>query len=190
MVIDRFKRYDLVNKAKEQLGTPYVWGGQAPGGFDCSGLIYYTYQQNGFTIPRVAQDQYNASTKINFEQMQIGDLIFTGSSSSNVNHVVMYLGDNQYISAPETGKNVRIGDVSNLKNIVGYGTFDNTNVGITDNKSTTSNTTANTNNVSWWGSGFDSIKSGLTKFLVILFIIVLAIVFFMKAFDISIGGFI
>lgn len=81
-----------VAAAKSVLGTPYVWGGTAPGGFDCSGLTQWAYQQAGVELPRLAQDQ-DVGTPVSAEQLQPGDLaVWDG-------HVAMYAGDGQLIEA-------------------------------------------------------------------------------------------
>ena len=116
---------NLVESAKEFLGVPYVYGGNGKNGIDCSGLTQQAYADNGISIPRVAQDQYNASTKIEREDLQPGDLIFMSNTNStdNITHVVMYAGDNKIIEAPRTGLNVRMTSLNGRSNIVGYGTF-------------------------------------------------------------------
>lgn len=81
-----------VEAAKTQLGTPYVWGGSAPGGFDCSGLTSWAYKQAGLDIPRTAANQA-VGRQVSYEELQPGDLVvWTG-------HVAMYAGDGQMIEA-------------------------------------------------------------------------------------------
>lgn len=81
-----------VEAAKSQLGTPYVWGGSAPGGFDCSGLTSWAYRQAGMDIPRIAADQA-IGRQVSYEELQPGDLaVWDG-------HVAMYAGDGMYIEA-------------------------------------------------------------------------------------------
>lgn len=81
-----------VAAAKSQLGTPYVWGGTGPGGFDCSGLTSWAYSQAGVELPRLAQEQA-VGTQVAYEDLQPGDLaVWDG-------HVAMYAGDGMYIEA-------------------------------------------------------------------------------------------
>lgn len=81
-----------VAAAKSQLGTPYVWGGSAPGGFDCSGLTSWAYRQAGMEIPRIAADQA-MGRQVSYDELQPGDLaVWDG-------HVAMYAGDGMYIEA-------------------------------------------------------------------------------------------
>lgn len=81
-----------VAAAKQQLGTRYAWGGSAPGGFDCSGLTSWAYQQAGVELPRLAQEQ-NIGQQVRYEDLQPGDLaVWDG-------HVAMYAGDGMLIEA-------------------------------------------------------------------------------------------
>ena len=96
--------------ALAQVGTPYVWGGETPGvGFDCSGLVQAAYKAAGITLPRVAQDQYDATAKLGpGDPLQPGDLIFFGGGPTDVTHVGIYIGSGQMVDAPHTGADVRI----------------------------------------------------------------------------------
>ncbi|MFJ9710826.1 NlpC/P60 family protein [Streptomyces sp. NPDC101234] len=98
--------------ARAQLGTPYVWGGDGPaeGGFDCSGLTQAAYHAAGISIPRVAQDQYDAGPHLpKGTQPAPGDLLFFGTSPSTITHVSLYIGGGQAIDAPHPGAVVRQG---------------------------------------------------------------------------------
>lgn len=98
--------------ARAQLGAPYVWGGNGPsqGGFDCSGLTQAAYRAAGITLPRVAQAQYAATTKVPAGQpLKPGDLLFYGSPG-NLHHVGLYIGDNKMINAPNSRSVVRVED--------------------------------------------------------------------------------
>ena len=87
-----------------QLGTPYVWGGGAPGGFDCSGLIAWAYGQVGISLPHYAAAQYSMGTPVPMDALEPGDLIsFHGSG-----HIGMYIGGGQYVHAPQTGDVVKV----------------------------------------------------------------------------------
>jgi cell wall-associated NlpC family hydrolase len=103
-----------VDWALAQVGTPYIWGGETPGvGFDCSGLVQAAYKTAGITLPRVAQDQYNAGPLLPAgTQLDPGDLVFFGSGPSDVTHVGIYIGVENgramMVDAPHTGANVRV----------------------------------------------------------------------------------
>jgi cell wall-associated NlpC family hydrolase len=103
----------VVDVALQYLGVPYLWGGSTPLGFDCSGLTQYCYRQVGISIPRTSQSQYQAGQHIARDRLDVlrsGDLVFFGTDgdASRVHHVGMYVGDGNYIHAPNTGAVVRI----------------------------------------------------------------------------------
>lgn len=111
-----------VNLVQEYLGTPYVWGGENPGGFDCSGLIQYVWGKQGVDIPRTTYDQFKAGTPVDKNNLQAGDAVFfTGSDPMNglPGHVGMYLGGGKFIEAPHTGADVRISDLAGRTDFVG-----------------------------------------------------------------------
>ena len=98
-----------VGTALAQVGTPYIWGGDQPGGFDCSGLVQYSYAAAGLGLPRVAQAQFDAGPRLPADAtLTAGDLVFFGSSPMAVGHVGIYLGDGQMVDAPHTGAVVRV----------------------------------------------------------------------------------
>ena len=111
------KRAAIIEAAKKHLGTPYVWGGKGPAGFDCSGIIYYIYNRfgvrdkNGHGIPRVSQDQAMAGRWVNVDQLQPADLVVfnTNRNAGNyLGHIAIYLGNGMILEAPRTGLDVRI----------------------------------------------------------------------------------
>lgn len=98
-----------VATALAQVGTPYVWGGEEPGGFDCSGLVQYSYAAAGLALQRVAQDQFDAGPLLPADAtLTAGDLVFFGAGSTAVDHVGIYLGDGRMVDAPHTGAVVRV----------------------------------------------------------------------------------
>jgi cell wall-associated NlpC family hydrolase len=96
--------------ALAQLGTPYLWGGEAAGGFDCSGLVQAAYQAAGLQLPRVAQTQYDATAAnaVPLDQLQPGDLVFFGASTAAITHVGIVVSPGEMVDAPHTGAVVRI----------------------------------------------------------------------------------
>jgi cell wall-associated NlpC family hydrolase len=103
-------RSDLVNYAKKFLGTPYVWGGSQPGGFDCSGFVQYVEKKFGIDLPRVSYQQANSGTRTSIKNLQAGDLVAWDENSRNngADHIAIYIGNGYIIEAPHTGANVRI----------------------------------------------------------------------------------
>jgi cell wall-associated NlpC family hydrolase len=96
----------IVAKAREHLGTPYVWGGESPGGFDCSGLMQWAYKQFGIDIPRVSRDQAKAGRAVSAAEARPGDLVFFDRPT--VDHIGMYAGNGQWVVAPKTGDVVKM----------------------------------------------------------------------------------
>lgn len=107
-------RTELIKTAKRFLGTPYRWGGTtAENGFDCSGLTMVCYRLNGLNLPRVSRNQFQAGKWVAKDQLQPGDLVFFATKGGKrVTHVGMYIGDDNFIHAPRTGKDVRIAKLS------------------------------------------------------------------------------
>lgn len=109
----------VLQAAKQQLGTPYLWGGETAGkGFDCSGLIQYAYAKAGIAIPRTTFDQIKHGAPVKWGSFRPGDLIFSNfeGPGAGPTHVVMYIGNGKVIAAPHTGANVQIEDVSVFRN--------------------------------------------------------------------------
>lgn len=109
---DSAQRAQVLSYAAQFLGTPYVYGGSTPSGFDCSGFTSYVFNNTVGSIPRVAQSQYNATTHLTKEELQPGDLVFFGSSASSISHVGIYVGDGQFIHSPHTGDVVKYESLS------------------------------------------------------------------------------
>ncbi|XVV04841.1 C40 family peptidase [Actinosynnema sp. CA-248983] len=97
---------------KQQLGEPYLWGGNGPDQWDCSGILVKAFAAAGVKIPRVANDQYmSGGAHLPVREAKAGDLIFWATNPANpvtVHHVAMYLGNDEYIHAPQTGDVVKI----------------------------------------------------------------------------------
>lgn len=101
------QRYEVIQYALAQLGTPYQWGGASPSsGFDCSGLVYYSHQQANINTPRATLEQFQSARRIG-GQPRVGDLLFF-RLGSRVSHVGIYLGNQEFIHAPSSNGVVRI----------------------------------------------------------------------------------
>lgn len=97
----------VARAALAQLGQPYRWGGDAPGGFDCSGLTCWAYRQAGVAIPKRAYDQFMGGQEIPDSCLQPGDLLFFMPSDVMASmHVGVYVGEGLMVHAPGTGKPV------------------------------------------------------------------------------------
>lgn len=109
-----------VEIARQYLGVPYVWAGASPsGGFDCSGLVLYVYAQLGIDLPHFARSQYECGQHIAYSALMPGDLVFFGSSVETIHHVGIYIGDGQFIHAPQTGDVVKISNLSARSDLIG-----------------------------------------------------------------------
>ena len=95
---------NVVDYAMSQLGTPYVWAGAAPGGFDCSGLVMWAYSQVGVSLPHSSYSMWNYGVAVPRDQLQPGDIVFF----NGLDHVGLYIGGDQFIEAPHTGDVVKI----------------------------------------------------------------------------------
>lgn len=92
-----------IETAKKNLGSRYIGGGISPStGFDCSGLVGYSYKQAGKSLPRVAADMYKVGKAVSKNQLQKGDLVFFNTGGSGVSHVGIYIGGNQFIHSQYT----------------------------------------------------------------------------------------
>ena len=109
------KGQEAVNIAKQYLGTPYVWGGETPSGFDCSGLMQYVYNKMGYDISRTTYTQINDGKAVSKNDLQPGDLVFFGDSSAP-HHVGMYIGNGQYL---QTGDVVKISNLNSRSDYAG-----------------------------------------------------------------------
>lgn len=98
----------IANFAKGFLGVPYAWGGISPGGFDCSGFVYYVYSHYGVSLPRVADEQYEFGQRVSVTDMQPGDLVFYSTYTPGPSHVGIYVGNGQFVHASSGADQVTI----------------------------------------------------------------------------------
>jgi cell wall-associated NlpC family hydrolase len=93
--------------AMKMVGKPYRYGGAAPSGFDCSGLVVFSYGQAGVGLPHNTDRQREMSHSIRRASLRRGDLVFFDLEGKKNSHVGIYLGDGRFVHAPSTGKRVR-----------------------------------------------------------------------------------
>ena len=108
--------------ARQQLGKPYLWGGNGPDSFDCSGLTRWAWAAAGRELPRHSGDQWTATTRIERAQLRPGDLVFWSSNGTadGIYHVALYAGDGKILQAPSPGSNVEEVSLYDT-NLLGYG---------------------------------------------------------------------
>jgi len=117
---------NLVSYSNKFMGTPYLWGGATPaifnttgkylsGGFDCSGLVQYSYKNFGINLPRTTMDQINKGTAVNIDNLQNGDLVFFTTNTAapaQVSHVGIYIGNNKFMHSPKPGDVIKISELT------------------------------------------------------------------------------
>lgn len=99
---------DAANHALSRQGAPYEWGAEGPDSFDCSGLVLWSFEQVGVSMPRSSSEQAQVGVSVSQSQLQPGDLI---ALYDPVSHIGIYVGDGQYVNAPQSGDVVKVSDV-------------------------------------------------------------------------------
>jgi len=98
--------------AKEMLGKPYKYAGDTPEGFDCSGLVKYSYGRAGISMPRDTQTQRRMSVLVSMRGLREGDLLFFDQEGKKTSHVGLYLGNGRFIHAPSNRGKVRTDSIN------------------------------------------------------------------------------
>jgi cell wall-associated NlpC family hydrolase len=94
-------------QAAKMVGKPYRYGGSSPSGFDCSGLVLYSFKQAGVSLPHNTDKQRAISRLVKLADLRRGDLLFFNQEGKKYGHVAIYLGDGKFVHAPSSGKSVR-----------------------------------------------------------------------------------
>lgn len=117
-------RVMALDVARQLIGTPYRYGGTDPSGFDCSGLVQYSFKKAGVKLPRTSRDIFRSSQLISPGKRQPGDLVFFAISAGKISHVGIYTGNNTFIHSPSSGKGVSYASLETpywQKRLVGVG---------------------------------------------------------------------
>jgi cell wall-associated NlpC family hydrolase len=93
--------------ALQQVGAAYRYGGASPAGFDCSGLVQYSYREAGMKVPRTTSQLWHTAGAIPYNDLQAGDLLFF-RFDGKLSHVGIYLGDEEFVHAPSSGRSVSV----------------------------------------------------------------------------------
>ena len=99
---------EVAVRAISMVGLPYRYGGADLDGFDCSGLVYFIYRDLGFDVPRTAADQQRSAMSIDRARLQPGDLVFFRTRGRRISHVGVYVGEDRFVHAPQTGKSIEL----------------------------------------------------------------------------------
>lgn len=94
--------------ALDQVGVPYRYGGSSPQGFDCSGLVQYSYSKAGVAVPRTTGQLWSSAQTVDRRELRAGDLLFF-NVDGKMAHVGMYLGEQRFVHAPQSGRTVSVG---------------------------------------------------------------------------------
>jgi len=109
----QFFGHEVVFSARQQLGLPYVWGGEDPKrGFDCSGLVKYTFQEFNVNMPHRADLQFNYGEAVPRSELEPGDVVFFRTGGYPIGHVGIYAGEGKFIHAPRRGRPVTLDSLS------------------------------------------------------------------------------
>lgn len=93
--------------ALQQVGSAYRYGGASPAGFDCSGLVQYSFREAGMHVPRMTGQLWQSAGTVAYDELQVGDLLFF-RFDDKMSHVGIYVGNEQFVHAPSSGKKVSI----------------------------------------------------------------------------------
>jgi len=97
--------------AMQQVGVPYRYGGSTTSGFDCSGLVQYSYSRAGKSVPRTTGQLWSATSTVRRQDLQVGDLLFF-KIEGKMSHVGMYIGEQRFVHAPSSGRTVTVGELT------------------------------------------------------------------------------
>jgi cell wall-associated NlpC family hydrolase len=102
----------VVPRGEKYIGVPYVWGGETPKGFDCSGFVQYVYRAEGVELPRTSRQMAGSGFAVSRSEMAIGDLMLFAEKGEAISHVALYAGNGRFIHSSSSGNGVRYDDLS------------------------------------------------------------------------------
>jgi hypothetical protein len=102
---------DLKEAINEVVGTPYKWGGTTTSGFDCSGFVRYIFNQYDIKLPRTSSSQAKVGTKVDKDELRVGDMVFFNTNGKGISHAGIYVGDGKFAHS-SSSKGVRINKLS------------------------------------------------------------------------------
>jgi len=109
---ERKSREEIIEYASQFKGTPYVWAGTTKKGFDCSGYIYAMMRDSGYEVPRMADEQFEATQRVQRKDLKRGDLVFFTTYLPGPSHVGIYLGEGKFIHASSAGGGVIVSQMN------------------------------------------------------------------------------
>lgn len=104
---------DAAQHALGMVGTPYRFGGSSPQGFDCSGLVHYSYARAGMRVPRSVEGLWDNSLPVSSARIRPGDLLFFHIDGKHNSHIGLYIGNDRFVHAPSSGKLVSVASLAN-----------------------------------------------------------------------------
>jgi len=102
----------VVPRGERYIGVPYVWGGETPKGFDCSGFVQYVYRAEGVELPRTSRQMAGSGFGVSRTEMAIGDLMLFAERDEPISHVAIYAGNGRFIHSSSSGNGVRYDDLN------------------------------------------------------------------------------
>jgi cell wall-associated NlpC family hydrolase len=101
---------EVVAIAETMIGKPYRYGGSSPAGFDCSGLVQYSFTKAGYSVPRDTGSLYQKTKRVDRDELKPGDLLFF-RIEGRMSHVGIYVDGDRFVHAPSSGKKVGYGSL-------------------------------------------------------------------------------
>jgi cell wall-associated NlpC family hydrolase len=107
----------ILATADDYVGTRYVWGGETPSGFDCSGFVQYVFRQHGIELPRTSRQQVQVGERValGLDALEPGDLLFFATNGSRIDHIAIYVGNNEIIHSSSSGNGVGYDNLSSKR---------------------------------------------------------------------------